>query len=64
WLEPYAGFKVQMMKEREFNNKWWDCTTWSKRASEISSIVNSGSPPPLGLGSLAAANKLHPAQIF
>jgi 4-alpha-glucanotransferase len=44
WLEPYAGFKVQMMKEREFNNKWWDCTTWSKRASEISSIVNSGSP--------------------
>jgi len=44
WLLPYAGFKVQMGKERSFNNKWFDCTTWSKRASEVESIVNSGSP--------------------
>ena len=44
WLEPYAAFKVQMIKERSFNNKWFDCTTWSKRASEVQSIINSGSP--------------------
>lgn len=44
WILPYAGFKVQMGKERSFNNKWCDCTTWSKRASEVESIVNSGSP--------------------
>ena len=43
WLEPYAAFKVQMQKEKGFNNKWWDCTTWSKKASEVQSIVNSGS---------------------
>jgi len=24
-----------MGKEKGFNNKWFDCTTWSKRASEV-----------------------------
>ena len=27
--------QVQMGKEKGFNNKWFDCTTWSKRASEV-----------------------------
>ena len=44
WLDPYAGFKVQMGKERSFNNKWYDCTTWSKRASEVQALIDPGSP--------------------
>ena len=26
-----------------FNNKWYDCTTWSKRANEVQAIINPGS---------------------
>jgi len=30
WLKVYADFKVQLNKERGINNKWFDCTTWSR----------------------------------
>mmetsp|Transcript_59783 Transcript_59783/g.140742 ORF Transcript_59783/g.140742 Transcript_59783/m.140742 type:complete len:838 (-) Transcript_59783:164-2677(-) len=40
WLEAYAAFKVQLNKERGFNNQWFDCTKWSKRASEAGAIVS------------------------
>lgn len=26
-----------------FNNKWYDCTTWSKRASEVQALIDPGS---------------------
>eukprot|EP00960_Hanusia_phi_P068881 766957-Hanusia_phi.AAC.5 len=44
WLKVYAAFKVQMEKEKSFNNKWFDCTTWSKRVTEAENIVNTNGP--------------------
>jgi len=44
WLKVYAAFKVQLNKERGINNKWFDCTTWSKRASDSDSITSPTSP--------------------
>jgi len=43
WLKTYAAFKVQLDKERQFNNKWWDCTTWAVKSSQAHSIVNEDS---------------------
>jgi len=39
WLKTYAAFKVQLNKERGFNNQWFDCTKWSKRASEANALT-------------------------
>lgn len=41
WLHTYAAFKVQLNKERGVNNKWFDCTTWGKRAGDADSILKS-----------------------
>jgi 4-alpha-glucanotransferase len=40
WVHTYAAFKVQLAREKAFNNKWHDCTQWSKGQSEVQSIVN------------------------
>jgi hypothetical protein len=40
WVHTYAAFKVQLSREKAFNNKWHDCTQWSKGQSEVQSIVN------------------------
>ena len=39
WLKTYAAFKVQLEKERGYNNKWWDCTTWRVRAADADAIA-------------------------
>jgi len=44
WLKTYAAFKVQLDKERQFNNKWFDCTTWGVKASQAHALVEEGSP--------------------
>jgi len=40
WVKTYAAFKVQLNKERQFNNKWWDSSTWTTRASQAEAIVH------------------------
>ena len=43
WLKTYAAFKVQLHKERQFNNKWFDCTTWGVKASQADALAQEGS---------------------
>ena len=40
WLMPYAAFKVQLAKERTFNNQWFDCTKWSRRIDDAAVITS------------------------
>lgn len=40
WVKMYAAFKVQLSRERGVNNKWFDCTQWSKGPSEAEQLVN------------------------
>eukprot|EP00281_Chroomonas_sp_CCMP1168_P027736 CAMPEP_0206247986 /NCGR_PEP_ID=MMETSP0047_2-20121206/20113_1 /ASSEMBLY_ACC=CAM_ASM_000192 /TAXON_ID=195065 /ORGANISM="Chroomonas mesostigmatica_cf, Strain CCMP1168" /LENGTH=778 /DNA_ID=CAMNT_0053673569 /DNA_START=380 /DNA_END=2716 /DNA_ORIENTATION=+ len=44
WVKTYAAFKVQLNKEKGFNNKWWDTSTWRVRVSETQGITNEHSP--------------------
>ncbi|KAJ1471613.1 glycoside hydrolase [Baffinella frigidus] len=40
WSQTYAAFKVTLAKERGFNNKFHDCTTWRSRASDAPAITD------------------------
>ena len=40
WSQTYAAFKVTLAKERSFNNKFHDCTTWRSRASDAPMITD------------------------
>eukprot|EP00282_Hemiselmis_andersenii_P005405 CAMPEP_0114134328 /NCGR_PEP_ID=MMETSP0043_2-20121206/14095_1 /TAXON_ID=464988 /ORGANISM="Hemiselmis andersenii, Strain CCMP644" /LENGTH=864 /DNA_ID=CAMNT_0001227953 /DNA_START=33 /DNA_END=2623 /DNA_ORIENTATION=+ len=40
WVKVYAAFKVQLVKEKSFNNKWFDTSCWSKGVSETEAIVS------------------------
>mmetsp|Transcript_55312 Transcript_55312/g.115704 ORF Transcript_55312/g.115704 Transcript_55312/m.115704 type:complete len:839 (-) Transcript_55312:278-2794(-) len=44
WVKTYAAFKVQLGKEKNCNNKWFDATTWGKRATETATMVAPGGP--------------------